>query len=73
MEPTHQQTLVLSQSYEPVQIVGWKQAITLLFLGKCEVLSEHDGFVRSTSLVIKIPAVIRLLNAFRRHKKPTKF
>jgi len=73
MEPTHQQTLVLSQSYEPVQIVGWKQAITLLFLGKCEVISEHDGFVHSTSLVIKIPAVIRLLNAFRRHKKPSKF
>lgn len=72
MEATHR-TLVLSQSYEPVSIVSWKQAITLFFLGKCEIVSEYDGFVRSTSLVIKIPAVVRLVNAFRRHKKPIKF
>jgi 5-methylcytosine-specific restriction endonuclease McrA len=72
MEPTHQ-TLVLSQGFEPIKIVSWQRALTLLFLGKCEVLSEYDGFVRSTTLVIKIPAVVRLLNAIRRHKKPVKF
>lgn len=72
MEPTNQ-TLVLSQSYEPVKIVSWQRAITLLFLGKVEVIEEYDRNIKTTSLVIKVPAVVRLLNAFRRHKKPVKF
>lgn len=66
-------TLILDSSYQPVQIVSWQRAVALLFLGKCEIISEYDGFVRSTSIVIKIPAVVRLLAAFRRHKKPVKF
>ncbi len=72
MEPTHR-TLVLSQTFEPVNIVSWKQAITLLFLGKAEVLEEYDRNIKTTSIVIKIPAVVRLLSAFRRHKKAVKF
>jgi len=73
MEPTHSSTLVLSQSYEPVKIVSWQRAITLLFLGKVEVIEEYDRDIKTTSIVIKVPAVVRLLNAFRRHKKPVKF
>jgi 5-methylcytosine-specific restriction endonuclease McrA len=72
MEPTHS-TLVLSQSFEPVKIVSWQRAITLLFLGKVEVVESYDRNIKTTSLVIKVPAVVRLLNAFRRHKKPVKF
>ena len=72
MEATHR-TLVVSQGYEPVEIVSWRRAITLLFLGKVEVIEEYDRDIKTTSLVIKIPAVVRLLNAFRRHKKPVKF
>jgi 5-methylcytosine-specific restriction endonuclease McrA len=37
------------------------------------VIEEYDHDVRSVSLVIKIPAVVRLLRAFRRHAKPVKF
>jgi 5-methylcytosine-specific restriction endonuclease McrA len=72
MEPTHR-TLVLSQGFEPVSIVSWQHAITLLFLGKVEVIEEYDRDIKTTSLVIKVPAVVRLLSAFRRHKKPVKF
>lgn len=72
MEPTHQ-TLVLSQSFEPVKIVSWQKAITLFFLGKVEVIEEYDHDIKTTSLVIKVPAVVRLKEAFRRHKKPVKF
>jgi len=72
MQPTHR-TLVLSQSYEPVTIVSWQRAITLLFLNKAEVIEEYDRNIKTTSIVIKIPAVVRLLNAFRRHKKAVKF
>lgn len=68
-----QQTLLLDAGYAPVGVVSWQRAIQLLFLNKVEVVEEYDGFVRSTSLVIKIPAVVRLLRAFRRHRKPVKF
>lgn len=67
------QTLVLSQSYEPVKIVSWQRAITLLFLNKVEVLEEYDRDILCKSFAIKMPAVVRLLHAFRRHKKPVKF
>lgn len=72
MEATHR-TLVLSQGFEPIKIVSWQRAITLLFLGKVEVIEEYDRDIKCTSMLIKIPAVVRLLNAFRRHKKPVKF
>ena len=45
----------------------------MLFLGKAEVIEEYDRNIKTTSIVIKIPAVVRLLSAFRRHKKPVKF
>lgn len=67
------QTLVLSQAYEPVKIVSWQRAITLLFLGKVEVVEEYDRDIKHVSYVIKMPAVVRLLQAFRRVKKPVKF
>jgi 5-methylcytosine-specific restriction endonuclease McrA len=66
-------TLVLTQSYEPLKVVSWQRAITLLTLGKVEVVEEYDHEIRSTHLVFKCPAVIRLLGAFKRHKKPVKF
>ncbi len=66
-------TLLLSQGYEPIKVISWQRAITLLFLGKVEVLEEYAQGVHSVNLVIKIPAVVRLLRAFRRHAKPVKF
>jgi len=66
-------TLVLSQGYEPLKVIPWERAITLLFLGKIEVIEEYDHDVRSTSLVIKMPSVVRLLSAFKRRKKRVKF
>ena len=66
-------TLVLSQGYEPVKVITWQRAITLLFLGKVEVLEEYDHDIHAVSIIIKVPAVVRLLRAFRRHAKPVKF
>jgi len=67
------QTLVLSQSYAPIKVVPWQRAITLLFQNKVEVIEEYEDDIRSTYLVIKMPAVVRLINAFKRRKKPVKF
>lgn len=73
MYATNEQTLILDQNFAPLKIVHWARAVALWFQGKVEIVSEYDGFARSTSLVIKIPAVVRLLRAFRKHKKPVKF
>jgi len=65
---------VLSQGYEPIKVISWQRAITLLFQGKIEVLREYEGCdIRSSTVVIKMPAVVRILQAFRRNKKNIKF
>jgi 5-methylcytosine-specific restriction endonuclease McrA len=67
------QTLVLSQGFEPLKVVPWQRAIELITLEKCEVIEEYDQEVRSAYLVIKVPAVVRLLKRFRKQHKPVKF
>lgn len=67
------QTLMLSQGYTPIKVIPWQRAITLLFLNKVEVIEEYDRKIKSTSIVIKMPAVVRLLGAFKRRKKPVRF
>ena len=66
-------TLLLSQGYEPIKIISWQRAMTLLTLDKVEVVEEYDTEIRALSLVINVPAVVRLRKAFRRHAKPVKF
>lgn len=67
------QTLVLDQGYAPVKVISWQRAIQMLFLNKVEIIEEYDEHVHSTFLVIKIPAVVRLLNKFLHRRKPVKF
>ena len=67
------QTLLLNQGFEPIKVISWQRAITLLFLGKVEVIEEYGHDIRSISVVLKVPAVVRLLRAFRRHARPVKF
>ncbi|MDB4956725.1 MAG: endonuclease family protein [Myxococcales bacterium] len=66
-------TLLLSQGYEPIQIISWQRAITLLALEKVEVVDEYDAEIRAKSIVVKVPSVVRLRKAFRRYAKPVKF
>jgi 5-methylcytosine-specific restriction endonuclease McrA len=70
---SNDQTLLLSHAYEPVKVIPWQRALTLLFLNKVEIVEEYDEEIRSPSYVIKIPAVARLLRAFKRFRKPVKF
>jgi 5-methylcytosine-specific restriction endonuclease McrA len=68
-----QSTLLLASSYEPVDVISWQDAVRLLTLGKVEVIEEYEKDLRSTYLVIKMPAVVRLLSVFKRRKKKVKF
>jgi 5-methylcytosine-specific restriction endonuclease McrA len=66
--------LVLSAGMEPHRIVPWQKAIQMFFLGKVEVLEEYDEILyRSPTLVIRMPAVVRLLRVVRGIKRAIKF
>lgn len=54
-------TLLLNATYEPLRVVPWKKAITLMWQGKVEVLESYDTHIRGISISIRLPAVIRLL------------
>lgn len=53
--------LLLNSSFEPLKVISWQRAVGLFFSGKVEVLEEYDHPIRSVSIVIKAPAVVRLL------------
>ena len=56
-----EQTLLLNASYEPLKIVHWQKAITLLCQGKVEVVREYDREINAVSITFRLPSVIRLL------------
>jgi 5-methylcytosine-specific restriction endonuclease McrA len=65
--------LLLDNGYQPIKTINWQRALTLFFKNKIEIVESYDGFIRSQSLVIKMPAVVRLLKFFKKHKYPVKF
>ena len=68
-----EQVLLLNISYEPLKVINWKKAITMLFLGKVEVIEEYSREIHSVSFAIKLPSVVRLLKMVKRNKSPVKF
>ena len=54
----------------PHKVISWQRAVVLSLLGKVEVVVEYDEVVRSPSLALRAPAVVRMLHrapaAFRR-------
>ena len=57
--------LLLSSTYEPLRVISWQNAVCMFFLGKVEIIEEYDHHIRSVSVAIKAPAVVRLLRFFR--------
>ncbi|MBW1981693.1 MAG: HNH endonuclease [Deltaproteobacteria bacterium] len=60
-----ERVLLLNASYEPLRVITWKRAVTLLTLGKVEVLETYEREVRSVTLTLRLPAVVRLLRLVR--------
>lgn len=52
--------LVLNYTYEPLHFTNAKRAITLVLTGKAESVEPSPRIVRSPSMSVAIPAVIRL-------------
>ena len=58
-------TLLLNATFEPLKVIHWKRAVTLLFQGKVEVLEVYDREVHGVSIAFQLPSVLRLLNLVR--------
>ena len=76
--------LVLDQGYEPHRIVDWQRAVSMIFQRAVEVLESYDEPLMSDeqaeraeslgwTVLIKMPAVVRLLRSVRSRKKAVKF
>ncbi|RLB37093.1 MAG: HNH endonuclease, partial [Deltaproteobacteria bacterium] len=66
-------TLVLDQGYQPHRIISWQRAVCMIFDGKVEVVEEYDEDIRSVTICIKMPAVVRLLRTIVGRKRAIKF
>ncbi|MBI5756517.1 MAG: HNH endonuclease [Nitrospirae bacterium] len=58
-------TLLLNATYEPLKVIHWKRAITLLFQGTVEVLEVYDREIHGISITFPLPSVLRLLRLVR--------
>lgn len=72
--------LLLNGAYQPISVISWQRAITLLYTQmssgqmKAEVVSSYeDKFLRSFKVTMKMPAVIRLVKYIRPKKNVTIF
>ena len=65
--------LVLNASYEAINICNLRRAIVLIFKGVACAEEEMDHEIRSASMAIKAPAVIRLLKYVRIPYKVVRF
>jgi 5-methylcytosine-specific restriction endonuclease McrA len=68
----HSPVLVLSQSYEPLNVCRAKRAIVLIARGKAEVIEYADGFIHTISEVLPLPSVIRLVYPVHRPRHPVR-
>jgi 5-methylcytosine-specific restriction endonuclease McrA len=60
--------LVLNVTYEALGIVDFRRAIRLVFTGKAEVVEARAGELRSASLAMRLPSIVRMLYLIRRQR-----
>ena len=59
-------TLLLDQSFYPIQFIDWKKAMTLFLTERAEVIEHHaDVDIRSAKQSFKLPKVLRLFVTFK--------
>ncbi len=62
--------LLLNQNYEPLTILRLRRAITLLILGKVDMVEKEDGqVIHAITTEYKVPSVIRLRYYIRIRRK----
>jgi 5-methylcytosine-specific restriction endonuclease McrA len=52
--------LVLDASYDPIAVMGWEKAISLVLTDKADAVVDSERIISSPSVSVFMPAVIRL-------------
>lgn len=60
------EVLVLNQNYEPLNVCNARRAVVLIDRGKAEVLEHGRGAIRTPSVSLPVPSVIRLMCLIKR-------
>lgn len=68
-----EQVLLLNASYEPLNVITWKRAVKLVVLEKVEVVEESGLEIRSVSVAIRVPSVVRLMGFVRFRRREARF
>ena len=70
-----ERTLLLNSTFEPLKVISWQRAITLLTQGKVEVIDFYDREVRGVSISFRLPSILRLLKLarIRRSRREVRF
>jgi len=63
-------TLVLDQSYQPINIVPWQTGLGYLVRGRAEALEEYGTTVHAG---FQMPAVVRLTSGLKTGRRKVKF
>jgi len=58
--------LVLNQNYDPLNVCTVRRALVLLDRGKAEVIENGRGYLRTPTVAVAVPSVIRLRYYVRR-------
>ncbi len=61
-----QEVLVLNSDYEPLNVCHLRRAVTLIYLGKAEVLHVNGGMITTVNGPIKWPSVVKLRHHVKR-------
>ncbi len=58
--------LLLNATYEPMLVIPWQRAVTMLCIGKIEVLRSYETMLHSVAWSVPKPSVVRLMHFVRR-------
>ena len=53
-------TLLLNATYEPITVIDWRKAMTMVLLEKVEALAHYERRIASACRSLRLPAVVRL-------------
>ena len=66
-------TLLLAITFEPLKVISWKRAMTLVVLDKVDMVEAYDRQVHSPSITFPLPAVVKLRWLVPRRPQRVKF
>lgn len=65
--------LVLDSFYRPIGVRSWQRAVCMLYTGAAEAIEAYDDVLRSPSMTMRMPCVIRVLRKTKTRKQSIKF